>query len=261
VNFAAAVDGMGWVLGLWLVGVAVLSRALLAGAASFRLPSLASLHRDESGLSYSLSYVLVAPVYLAFLCMVFTASLLLLAKIGTMYAAHAGARSAVVWQSAQPTDLREERTQQAVFTAMAPFVSASARDLATARTAPPAAAGQQAAEFIAAYTFYSTGSKNLQPPLRRPYTRQTPDAGYLLRKYMNAATRTTFRVGGEPNRAGGPTTVTVTYRSPIYIPGVNRFLDRDGFWPYEMEITSAATLPSETPDTANRTLGFNYRSR
>jgi len=261
ISIAAVFEGMGWVLVIWAIGVAVLLRAALGGVSRFRLPSLAAFHHDTAGVSYSLSYVLVAPIYLAFLCMVFTSSLILLAKIGTLYAAHAGARSAAVWQSAKPANLRHERVEQSVCTAMAPYVSASARDLATARSAPPASAKLQADEFVAAYMLYSTGSKNLQPPIRRPYTRQTPDAGYLQRKYANAASRTKFRIEGQPNQPGGPTIVTVTYRCPIYIPGVNRFLDSDGHWPYEMEITSVATIPNETPATANRTLGINYRSR
>src|SRR5262245_14462684 len=148
---AGTFEGMGWVLGLWVIGVAVLLRATLGGLARFRFPSLAALHRDDDGLSYSLSYVLVAPIYLAFMCMVFASSMLLLAKIGTMYAAHAGARSAAVWQSAQPASVRQERVEQSVLTAMAPYVSASARDLATAPGAPPASAARQGAEFVAAY--------------------------------------------------------------------------------------------------------------
>lgn len=253
--------GMGWVLVLWLVGVGVLLRAALSGATGFRLPALADLHRDETGVSYSMSYILVAPIYLMFLCMVFTATLLLLAKIGTMYAAHAGARSAAVWQTAQPSNLRQERTEQAVLTAMAPFVSASSRDLLTAPSAPPPNTARYTEEFIEGYTFYSRGSKNLEPPVRRPYARQQPDPGYLARKFLNTATRTTFRIGGETNRPGGKTTVTVTYKSPLYIPGVNRFLDPDGAWPYAMDITSVAAIPSEVPVSANRTLGIPYRSR
>ena len=72
---------------------------------------------------------------------------------------------------------------------------------------------------------------------------------------------TTFRIGGETNRTGGKTTVAVTYKSPLYIPGVNRFLDPDGAWPYEMDITSVAAIPSEVPVTADRTLGIPYRSK
>ncbi len=256
---AAVFDGIGWVWAVWAVGVLVLVRALIGGAMSFQFPSLRALARDEEGLSYSLSYVLVFPIYLAFVCMVFTASMLILAKVGTLYAAHAGARSAVVWQTAQPASLREERIQQSVFTAMAPYVSASSRDLLTARSLPPASASQQGLEFVAAYELYSQG--NQQPALRRPYQRQVASPAYLGRKFANAATRTTHSIGGDRNVPGGPLTMTVTYRCPIYIPGANRFLDTNGFWPYEMEIRSVATLPNETPMTTSRTLGIDYRSR
>jgi len=53
----------------------------------------------------------------------------------------------------------------------------------------------------------------------------------------------------------------VRYRAPLYIPVVSRFLDPDGGWPYEYEIESRAVLPNETPVSADRRLGIDYRSR
>jgi hypothetical protein len=253
--------GMEGVWAVWLVSVGVLAGGAWAAVRRFRTPTLADVVRDEQGVSYSLSYVLVVPFYLFFFCMVYESSLLLLAKIGTLYSAHAGARSAAVWQSARPAELRQERVQQSVFTAMAPFVSARSRDLATARALPPGSAYYQAGEFVLAYQFYSRGGMNQPAPADRGYARANAPAGYLFKKYLNAAARTTFEVGGNPNEPGGPTTLTVTYRAPLLIPGVNRFLDPDGHWPYEMEVVSRATMPNETPVSADHSLGIDYHSR
>jgi hypothetical protein len=258
---AEAVRGVEWVLAVWLIGVAVLLRGGLAAARRFRTPSLAAVARDEAGLSYALAYVLTVPFYLFFLCMVYGASMLMVAKLGTLYAAHACARSAVVWQTAKPAELRQERMSQSVYSAMAPFVGARARDVLTARSAPPPSAQRQALEFVMAHEFYSAGSRNLPPPGNRPYPRENAPGGYLYRKYMNAAARTTFRVDDGTRTPGAPLRATITYRAPIYFPGVNRFLSSTGGWPYELEIRSTATLPNETPKSEDSTLGIDYRSR
>lgn len=258
---AAIFEGVWWVWLAWAAGVAVLARGAFTAARGFRRPSLAELARDEAGVSYSMSYVLVVPVYLFFLCMVFNASMILLAKVGTLYAAHAGARSAVVWQTAKPESVRQARIDQSVFTAMAPFVSASLRDAVTAGRIPSLATERQGEELYEAYTAYAAAGRNQPGLLRRPYPRQQATRGYILRKYNNAALRTTYTIDGDPNNPGGPCTVTVTYRSPIYFPGLNRFLTRTGGWPYTIEVKSVATIPNEAPATADHTLGIDYHSR
>src|SRR5215468_4394074 len=67
-----------------------------------RRPDLARLARDEEGVSYSLPFTILVPFYLFFVIAVFEIGFVLLAKIGTKYAAHAGARSATVWRWADP---------------------------------------------------------------------------------------------------------------------------------------------------------------
>lgn len=119
--------------GSLLVVLSGLVRAVRHAVRSPRRPVLA-LVSDDAGLSYTLSYVLAIPVYLFFLLIAYEATWLLIAKAGTMYAAHAGARSAVVWDTAIPPGseggadrVRRQRIAQAVATAMAPFATTDRR--------------------------------------------------------------------------------------------------------------------------------------
>jgi hypothetical protein len=245
---------------VWLTllgALAVLFAGLIQAFKHFRLPTLVQVRNDEEGASYMLSYVMVLPFYLLFVCLVVEASFLLVAKIGTLYAAHAAARSAVVWQWAQPEDLRLTRTSQAVYTAMAPF-SPSARRYFD-RPLPPGAL-QQAAEWVAAYRM-AAAAANAQAGPRRPYLRAEEPPQQLMQHYLVASVRTTCKLEIDRSRPDGNIRCTVTYRAPLYIPGSARILDPDGKWPYEYPITSTATLPVEGPRTPQGTLGIDYQSR
>ncbi len=283
-----------WVI--WLVGVLVLLHGLTRIRIADRRPKLAELVQCERGASYSLAYIFVVPVYLLFLCVVFESSMLLVAKVGTMYAAHAGARSAVVWQSADHKNgksVRSERIRQSIRVAMAPFVSnrksdvvptnfGSVGDLApdgnwlypnqysglkngTQTSLDLNGVPLETAQFTGAYKAYELGSKGQNPPGNRPYSRTEAPISIVATKYANASTRLIIRVNDkdslpdQPWPAGEPVSVKVTYRAPLYIPGARRFLTRGGLpW---VEITSVATLPNETPVSADRTLGIKYQSR
>src|SRR5262245_49854582 len=93
------VRGMEVVWLAWLAGVGLLLVGARWTLRRFQAPGLRELWRDEGGASYTLSYVLAVPVYLLFICIVAEMTLLLVAKVGTLYAAHAGARSSIVWRS------------------------------------------------------------------------------------------------------------------------------------------------------------------
>lgn len=250
--------GMGPVWACWAVGAAVVVGGFAAAARRVRAPRLRAVAGDESGASYSLGFVLVAPLYLCFLLVVYESTLLLVAKVGTMYAAHAAARSAVVWQTAEPARLRRDRTDQATFTAMAPFVSARPRDIKLFRI--PGSAYKQSGEMAGVYALYSRAAAAAPAPVVRPYPRGNAPWDYVVRKYLNAASRTTYEIGGDARAPGADTTAVVRYRAPLYFPGVSRFL-ADGGPPYEYVIESKAVLPNETPTSADRRLGIGYQSR
>jgi Flp pilus assembly protein TadG len=214
-----------------------------------RLAAFRRLHADERGVTYSLNYVLVIPIYLLLICVVVEATFLVTAKIGTTYAAHAGARSAVVWDSANPPDERDQRVRQSVLTAMAPFASANQKQLAGGAPAQ-ADDGPAGQDFAKAYADHSRwqGGKDV-------------GQAALEAKYRGAAARTTYTLDVDRTRPDGDVKVTVTYRAAMWIPGAARLFDRDGKAPYEYTIESTAILPNEAPVSADRTLGIDYRSR
>jgi hypothetical protein len=245
---------------VWLTllgALAVVVAGLIQALRRFHPPTITQVRADEEGASYMLSYVIVIPFYLLFLCLVVEATFLLVAKVGTLYAAHAAARSAVVWQWAQPQDLRQDRISQAVFTAMAPF-SPSARRYFDAPLPPGAL--RQATEWVSAYRMAAATAQAQAGP-RRPYQRTQESPQQLMQHYLVASVRTTWKVDIDRTRPDGLVRCTVTYRAPLYIPGSARILDPDGRWPYEYPITSTATLPAEGPRTPLGTLGIDYMSR
>lgn len=250
IEFRDLTHGVEGAWAAFLGGLAILAVVTVRVARRGRRPALAAFARNEDGVSYSLPFVLLVPFYLFFVLVVFQAGFLLLAKIGTLYAAHAGARSAVVWQWAQPAELRDERVRQAVFTALAPFAGGNPDDVATAGS-PPADALKYADDFVQAYLSYrSDGKPRSRPPgLPDDYSAET-----LRNKYLCAAARTAVAIDPGDGGPGASVTVTVTYRAPLLIPVVARWLGQ------EFAITSAATLPGEAPRSTGATLGIDYHS-
>lgn len=238
--------GVEWVWLVWLVAIAVLAKMVARSLRHWRRPRWTELARGEDGVSYSLSYVLVLPFFFLFVCIVFETTWLLLAKVGTLYAAHAGARSAVVWSSAQPSNLQTPRINQSVWTAMTPFATGE-----PSWQGPQGDAVAQSIEYAAAYGLYSraSGDPNANAP-----------SATMIKRYLNAASRTTWRADpplGQA-RAGGSQTVTVSYRAPVHIPGAARIFGNGREYP---PIVSSATLPSEAPASEDGTLGIEYQSR
>ena len=237
-------QGVEWVWLVWLAAVAVILRMTSHALRRWNRPNWTELARGEEGVSYSLSYVLVIPFYFLFACMVFEATWLLLAKIGTLYAAHAGARSAVVWSSALPQGKRSPRIHQSVWTAMTPFVTGSPDWLHMSGDA-----SIQSVEYAGAYrSYYKSGDKYADAPFTT-----------LASRYLTAASRTSCQWQVDKPQAGD-LTVTVSYRAPLHIPGVARILARGGAASREYQITSSATLPDEAPANDGKTLGIDYQS-
>lgn len=228
---------------VWLASVLVVLKMSWLALRRWRRPYWAELARGEDGVSYSLSYVLVFPFYFLFVCLVFEATWILVAKIGTMYAAHAGARSAVVWLSAQPQDLQTERINQSVWMAMTPFV-----------TNVPSKLVWDGAAVDYAIAYDACARANGDPNAR-------PAQEVLSNRYIITTWRTTWTKQVDTSKPDGDVTVSVTYRASLLIPGVARIFDPDGQAPYEYPITSSATMPNEAPANDSRTLGINYKSK
>jgi Flp pilus assembly protein TadG len=182
--------------------------------------------------------VLVAPFYLGFVLFVFEVGFLMLAGLGARYAAHAAARSAVVWHDSATDAEADLRPRQAAWAALAPYAGGSRRELASAGPVPSGAAAS-APDYSAAVRRYGGSDA----------------AG---RKFLNAAARTTVTV---EQVSAGPRPMlraTVTFRAPLTCPVVSRFMDPDRSPPFEYPITAAVTLPSEAPQTDGNGIGIGY---
>src|SRR5262245_56396176 len=87
------------------------------------LAAMRHLALDEDGAAYTLSYVMVIPMYALLMCTIVEMALMLTAKLGTVYAAYAAARSASVWSSATEWEKAQEKAKTAAVQAMVPFSS------------------------------------------------------------------------------------------------------------------------------------------
>jgi len=247
------------VLLVWVGSLLLLASAGIWSLRKLRRPSLRLLALDEEGVSYSLSYVLVFPLLFLFVCIVFESTFVLMAKVGTLYAAHAGARSTLVWSSAQPAEVRADRIGQSVRTAMAPFASASAIDITRSGNNPAAYLGE-ASDFATAYLAYSSKSAAQPSTLRRPYARTNATLPVLLTRYLSGAVRTTYTIEKLDATPEGDIRFVVTYRAPLHIPGASRILAPNRATPLDFPIRSQAILPDAAPRSIEGGLGIDYRS-
>jgi hypothetical protein len=242
-----------WVLAV--VALAWLTRAVLR---SISLRWMRTLARGEDGASYSLAYVMTVPIYLLLVCTVVECTGLLIAKVGTMYAAYAAARSRIVWEPTLP-NVAQERMELAGKQAMVPFSSSH-----PLFQFGPAAPGGQDQAYMAAYQQYASGIAPV-----------APSSQFWANRYHYAWSATTVTFVGVTNRkdAGASVatpmfTVSVAHDAPLLSPLVGRiFGDRQvgSFW--VRRITSNLTLPAEPvnrmgdPQADNppaRPLGITY---
>jgi hypothetical protein len=204
-----------------------------------RVPGPATMRRlvrDEDGAAYTLSYVMVIPVYMLLICMIMESVLFFTAKLGTVYAAYAAARTASVWSSATTWDKAMAKSKAAATKSMTPF--ASGMKFSLPKTKPGSAL-----KYMGAYELYSN----------RPVSET-----YLLKKYMYAQAHTKVEIKGPPKSWDADITATVTYEFPFNIPGIGRIFGKRNLTGYYLPITSTATLPNEGPQDNRKTIGIGY---
>ena len=250
-------EGVADVWVLWAVSAVAL--VWLSRWLRVRRPRLAlrALARDERGASYTLSVVLVLPLYTVLVCLIVQTTLILVVKIGTLNAAYAAARSGAVFLpparvSSDAADRAEREIRQAAILAMTPFASSDSKPavVATARLDV-----QAEREYLAAYQLYA-GDLALD---------NADDVLPRKRCYADFATdvQVVPRPGEVPSPSDRNVTVTVTYEMPLSIPGVARLLGGEQkFLPlarfFSRPVTSTVILEQELPQTRDRTLGINY---
>ena len=113
---------------IWLVWFAAAAALIyLTRGAILRLRrwNVRELADGEEGASYTLSLVLVMPIYIFLVCLIVECTLMLVVKTGTMYAAYAAGGSAIVWVPAEPKDANKSqaKVKKAAVQAMTPFAS------------------------------------------------------------------------------------------------------------------------------------------
>jgi hypothetical protein len=208
---------------------------------------LRALHSEEDGAAYSLAYVLTVPFFMLLVCLVIQATLILIVKMGTMYAGYASARSAVVWRSlerhGQPDlDRAREKARLAAVHALTPFASSSKLHEAGNRVGQ---ASEGADDYVRAYHTVARGSGL---------------SAYLRAKYLYADKAASVDFPDQPD-ANGDLPVTVRYRMPLIIPGLAPWFGKLSPWDhrfYTMEIVSKVTLPDEAPQSESGRLGIDY---
>ncbi len=230
-----------WVL--WVLSTLLICWLLVHGARCWRGQTFRKLLAEEDGGAYTISYVLTFPIYFLLVCTVIESSLVLLTKMGTMYAAYCSARSAVVWLNAQP-DLANDQIRSAAVNAMAPFASGS----------------QQHAKWLGADSGSTNGARWYYGYYR--YCKGPAPADYMLTKYGCALAATDVTWDPAEPSVNEPINVTLTYRMPLHIPGAARVLGAPGgFYP----ITTKATLPNEgwvgAENQPNYPMGIDYHTR
>lgn len=191
---------------------------------------------NEDGGAYTLSYVMVVPFVMLFVCLVVETTLMLSAKVGTVYAAYAGARVGSVWSSATDWQSAEERIELAAVKAFVPFASGSSDG--------------EAGSAVGVDRYYTSYSEYVDDPVSEKYVRK---------KYANASSKLKVKTDGPPARWDSDITVTVTYESPFRVPGIGRLLgESGGGGRYYFPLESSVTLRNEGPQNARQELGIGY---
>jgi hypothetical protein len=279
IHFRDYFTSVGDVWLLWAVGL--LASAVLVRRA-FRLrpwKSVAAFAADEHGASYALSYVLTFPFYLLLMCLIMQATLILMVKIGTVYAAHAAARAAIVWGPSQPERPSKEddgyrraskKAHRAAALAMAPFATGYQHHLdkmyyGIGKIAKYNPFAQIDAELY--YLMYqriathntSVDAENYLYFLRRFDPDALAQKKYVENKLLFASLATFVEFPGrEVPTWNEDYELSVTYFMPMHVPAVGRFFGSRMGGLFVRDITTTATLPSEAPETESNRMNIPY---
>ena len=204
---------------------------------------LRRFERDEEGAAYTLSFVMVIPIYALLICLIIEAALILTAKLGTVYAAYAAARTASVWSSHTTWEKTMEKAKRAALKTMVPFASGTQGP--GRRTSPRTRTPWPTALSIWAPT--TCTPRNRSPTSTSPPSTATPAATSKSRSKARPRNRT----------RRSPPKSRITF--PFNIPGIARILgDKGRRTVISSDISSTATIPNEGPRDNRKTIGIGY---
>jgi len=233
----------------WLGGLIALGCLTVCMGRRIRFRRTSQLVSDETGAAYSMSFVLLIPLYLLFCGLMLEITFLIIAKIGTVYGAYAGARSAAVWDGIDAPELAAMRLHQAVCSGIAPFAVSAGFDPAASNSSP---AGLSFHMFEAADDYAAAMQKSAQ--------HQHLDSSELVRHYLRVCHRVTVDRQLKSRNGKHEAIITVDYRAPLIFPGVARLFDQDHRRPYDYQLTATIHMIRSVPVSSNQTLGIDYRS-
>lgn len=205
------------------------------------LAGLRRFARDEEGAGYTLSFVMVIPIFALLICLIIEAALILTVKLGTVYSAFAAARTASVWSSHTTWEKTLEKSKRAALKTMVPFASGTQGILSSVPTDDTTVA-----DGLAYWGAYQAFAKDPQ------------SSKYLAAKYGYATRNVEVQIEGPPAKSDAPITAKVTYHFPFNLPGIARILGTLGPDGYYFEISSTATIPTEGPQDDRKTIGIGY---
>ncbi len=229
-----------WVI--WLASCLSLATMTAIGLSRVRWNGfLKQTITNEDGAAYALSYVMVVPLYFIFVCLVVETSHMLVTKAGTVYAACAGARTAIVWDSAGPASEVRQRVTDSARQAFVPFASG-----VRVKGSPAVTPSSSQQKYADVYEDYAG-----DPAVSR---------GNLMNKLANATDKLAVDYR-PPSSWVDDAEVEVDYQYRFYVPVIGHALGAkgdDGYRYYSME--STVKLQNEAPQNDAQRTGISYAS-
>ncbi len=233
--------------GMWLLfAICILAFGVIARRFMTRRtgPSWRRLCMEEDGAAYTLSYVMIIPLYALIMCVLIEIPLMMSAKLGTVYAGFAAARSVAVWNSASDWNRTKQRAELAALKAFIPF-SSGTQSLISGGV-PSQQQRPMLLDFGKSYLAFAALNDGEAAPQ------------YLLKKISYATKHLSITLD-PPATWESDIAVNVTYDFPFNVPGVGRIFGQrtlDGRYVYRL--TSTVILSNESPQNDEQSLGIGY---
>ena len=216
-----------------------------------------NLVHGESGVSYSMGFVMALPVFLAVTLVWFEAGFLLLTKMATVQAAHMAARSASVWlpMARQPGTAAGNRIDgegQILWSAILPMTPFGLSKPGN-KARPGSNVVAMAGEAQRAYSFVSSER-----------------AGSISRKYRDAGSRVSVNIleGRKPrafeedstdsNVLDGQIRLELVYKAPQIVPWFSDVIQKGSKGRGYYTIKTEARIPGEYPRNTQRKFSIPY---
>lgn len=214
---------------------------------------------NENGVSYSLGLAIVTPIYTLIMCVIIECALIMVVKIGTVHAAYAAARSAMVWMPAEVSwSKRKGIIKNAAVQAMTPFAN-SREDIGRAAGINSQSDPTGNRNYYEAYqAFFNPDNSGFLA--QRTFGKNSREYVYRKREYAQKATKVEIKL--EPYAHTAEVTARVAYEMPINTPGAGRVLGRIASFGgnvFTREIASSVTLDLAMSTAKDRRIGIGYR--